>query len=86
MDEDEKLIFDRLFKQLDEQDRKLDDLCNRMTKSEDAARAVDVKIETHLLAQEKISQRKEKIFYIVIALIGLASGLFQHFHQPPGFP
>lgn len=60
---DDNTIIDRLFTKLDNIDDKIDDLCNRMTKQE-------TKYDIHIEAEREKSDRKEKLFYVVMALVG----------------
>lgn len=62
----------------DKMDKKMDDLCNRTTLNEAAIKAIDYKIDTHLDNQEKKSIRKEKVFYVIMAIMGFSFGVFQY--------
>lgn len=60
---DDSTIIDRLFVKLDNIDNKIDDLCERMTKQE-------TKYDLHIEGEREKSEKKEKRFYIVMALVG----------------
>ena len=60
---DDNTIIDRLFDKLDHIDTKIDDLCERMTKQE-------TKYDIHIESEKVKSDRKEKVFYGVLAVIG----------------
>lgn len=67
---DDNSIMIRLFDKLDNIDAKIDDLCNRMTKQE-------TKYDLHIESEKAKSDRKERIFYIVIAFIGTVVSLIE---------
>jgi len=79
---EDKLLWERAFDKFDHMEEKIDtnhknqnekisDLCDRATKTETA-------LSIHLAAQEKRAIRKEKAFYIIIALIGVSIGVFEY--------
>lgn len=60
---EDDLIVNRLFDKLDHIDGKIDDLCTRVTTIEVTSATINE------IAKSKV-ERKEKVFYVVIALIG----------------
>lgn len=60
---DDDLIVNRLFDKLDNIDGKIDDLCTRVTTIEVTSATINA------IAQSKV-ERKEKVFYVVLGLIG----------------
>lgn len=60
---DDNYIVDRILTKLDGIDSKIDDLCDRMTKTE-------VTLTSHLEISKEKAERKEKIFYAILAVIG----------------
>lgn len=60
---DDHTIIDRLFTKLDHIDEKIDDLCERMTKQETS-------YNLHIESEKSKFERKEKIFYCILGLIG----------------
>ena len=60
---DDNTIIDRLFVKLDNIDCKIDDLCSRMTKQE-------TKYDLHIEGEKEKSDKKERRFYIIMALVG----------------
>lgn len=63
-------IMNRLFDKLDHIDSKIDDLCNRMTKQE-------TKYDLHIEEGQRKSQKKERVFYAVLAFIGTVVSLVE---------
>ncbi len=70
MTPEDSILWTRVFDKFDTIDKKVDDLCDRATRTE-------TKLNTHLDHQEKRAAKKEKIFYIVIAAIGASIGIFE---------
>lgn len=71
MTPEDSILWTRVFHIFDIIDKKVDNLCDRATKTETA-------LNTHLDAQEKRAIRKEKAFYIIIAAIGASIGAFEY--------
>ena len=71
MTPEDSLLWTRVFDKFDVIDKKVDTLCERATKTETT-------LSTHLAAQEKRAIRKEKFFYIIIAVIGASIGAFEY--------
>jgi len=71
MDPDDRMLWERTFKKWDGFEHSMKDLCNRTTRIEEA-------LTTHLSDQEKRASRKEKVFYGIIAVIGVTFGIFQY--------
>jgi len=69
MDADDRLLFTRIFDKIDATDKKVNELC--LTTA-----ATKVKVDTHLIEQEKKGARKERAFYIVIAAMASVFSLF----------
>lgn len=67
---DEGDLVDRLFAKLDHIDAKIDDLCNRMTKQE-------TKYDLHIEEGQKRGQKKERVFYGVLAFVGTVISLVE---------
>lgn len=67
---DDHTIIDRLFVKLDNIDSKIDDLCERMTKQE-------TKYDLHIEGEKSKFERKEKIFYVILGLIGSVVSIIQ---------
>ena len=59
----EEFLLDRIMTRIDQLDQKIDDLCDRTTKTE-------ISISNHLTHVTQNSERKEKRFYVVIAALG----------------
>ena len=69
----DELFAQRVFDRIDKFDDKIDDLCDRMMK-------VELDVTNHLTTVEQNSNRKEKMFYVLIAALGTvfaAVSLFQ---------
>lgn len=62
MDEDDRMLWQRTFHKWDEFEDSIKDLCERTGN-------IESQLSEHLDNQEKKAQRKEKVFYVVIALI-----------------
>jgi len=61
------LIWNRVFEKFDELTKAVDGLCDRTT-------AIEANLATHLGEQEKKAIKKERMFYVAIAVIGTATG------------
>ncbi len=62
MDADDRMLWERTFKKWDEFEENLKDLCKRTGN-------IEAQLSTHLGNQEARAVKKEKVFYVVIALI-----------------
>ncbi len=71
MNGEDKILWTRVFDKFDTIDKKVDNLCERATRTETT-------LKTHLENQEKRAAKKEKIFYVVIAAIGASIGIFEY--------
>lgn len=60
---DDNVVMDRLFDKLDHIDSKIDDLCERITRQE-------TKYELHIDSEKSKTERKEKTFYVCMAVLG----------------
>jgi len=68
---EDSILWTRVFDKFDTIDKKVDDLCDRATRTETT-------LKTHLDNQEKRAAKKEKVFYIIIATIGASIGVFEY--------
>lgn len=59
----DEFVIERIFEKLDGIDTKIDDLCDRTTKNE-------VILTTHLESEKEKAEKKEKRFYVIMALVG----------------
>tara|TARA_Y100000296_G_C5116958_1_gene228270 strand:+ start:212 stop:436 length:225 start_codon:yes stop_codon:yes gene_type:complete len=59
----EEFLLERIMTRIDQLDEKIDDLCDRMTKTE-------ISISNHLTHVTQDAEKKEKKFYVVIAALG----------------
>ena len=59
----EDFLLERIMTRIDQLDQKIDDLCDRMTKTE-------ISISNHLTHVTQDSEKKEKKFYVIIAALG----------------
>ena len=59
----EEFLLERIMNRIDQLDVKIDDLCDRMTKTE-------ISISNHLTHVTQDAEKKEKKFYVVIAALG----------------
>ena len=59
----EEFLLERIMNRIDQLDVKIDDLCDRMTKTE-------IRISNHLTHVTQDAEKKEKKFYVVIAALG----------------
>ncbi len=71
MDEDDRMLWNRTFAKWDAFEDNLKDLCKRTGN-------IETQLKTHLGNQEKRAVRKEKVFYGIIAMIGVTFGIFQY--------
>lgn len=71
MDADDRMLWERTFKKWDAFETNIKDLCKRTGN-------IEIQLSTHLKNQEKRAARKEKVFYGVIALIGVGFGIFNY--------
>jgi len=69
MDADDRMLWERTFKKWDTFEYSLKDLCKRTGN-------IEIQLTTHLKKQEQRAARKEKVFYSVIAIIGVGFGIF----------
>lgn len=60
----------RILDNLDNINAKVDDLCGRMTK-------VEINLDNHFKEMEEHQKGKERKFYYIIAIMGVAFTLFQ---------
>lgn len=67
---DENTVIDRLFDKLDQIGGKIDDLCDRMTKQE-------TKYDLHIEDGKVRAERKDKVFYGVIAIFSVVISLIE---------
>jgi len=74
MDADDRLLWERAFKKFDDIDTRLLELCKTSTEN-------GVKVDTHIAAQEKKAVRKEKVFYVIIALIASVFSAFSFIRE-----
>lgn len=63
-------VMNRLFDKLDMIGEKIDDLCNRMTKQE-------TKYDLHIEDGKNRAERKDKVFYGVIAIFGIVISVIE---------
>lgn len=63
MEEEDRLLWERAFKKFDDTDASIKELCKTTAE-------VKNKVDSHLEAQEKKAVKKEKVFYVIIAVIG----------------
>jgi len=68
MEDEDKLLWERAFKKFDKMDDAIQKLCTTTTETK-------AKVDSHLESQEKKGQRKERVFYIVIAAMGSLFGV-----------
>jgi len=59
----EEFLLERIMTRIDQLDQKIDDLCDRTTKTE-------ISISNHLTHVTQDAEKKEKKFYILIAGLG----------------
>ena len=59
----EEFLLERIMTRIDQLDQKIDDLCDRMTKTE-------ISISNHLTHVTLDSEKKERKFYVIIAALG----------------
>ena len=59
----EEFLLERIMTRIDQLDQKIDDLCDRMTKTE-------ISISNHLTHVTQDSEKKERKFYVIIAALG----------------
>jgi len=59
----EEFLLDRIMTRIDKLDQKIDDLCDRTTKTE-------ISISNHLTHVTQDAEKKEKRFYVIIAALG----------------
>ncbi len=62
MDEDDRFMFGRVFDKLDLIEKTAKETCKTQAEMKS-------KLESHLASQEKKGARKEKVFYVVIAVV-----------------
>lgn len=62
MDSDDRMLWNRTFAKWDTFEDSLKDLCKRTGN-------IEIQLATHLKNQEKRAVKKEKTFYIVMAII-----------------
>jgi hypothetical protein len=59
----EEFLLERIMTRIDQLDQKIDDLCDRTTKTE-------ISISNHLTHVTQDAEKKEKKFYVIIAGLG----------------
>ena len=59
----EEFLLERIMTRIDQLAQKIDDLCDRMTKTE-------ISISNHLTHVTQDSEKKERKFYVIIAALG----------------
>jgi hypothetical protein len=69
MDSEDRLLWNRAFDKFDAIEEKVSKLCINMAATQD-------KIDSHLEDQEKKGQKKERVFYVVIAAMASGFSLF----------
>ena len=67
---DDEFIMDRILNKLDGIDSKIDDLCDRVTKNE-------IILNTHLESEREKSEKKEKKFYMFMAIVGVTISIVE---------
>jgi hypothetical protein len=69
MDSEDRILWNRAFTKFDDLEEKVTKLCITMASTQD-------KIDSHLEEQSKKGQRKERVFYVVIACMASIFSLF----------
>ena len=69
MESEDRLLWNRAFDKFDMLEEKIQKLCINTASTQE-------KIDSHLEEQEKKGQRKERVFYVVIAAMASIFSLF----------
>tara|TARA_B110000285_G_C14671507_1_gene400519 strand:- start:68 stop:298 length:231 start_codon:yes stop_codon:yes gene_type:complete len=69
MESEDRLLWNRAFDKFDDLEEKVTKLCLTMASTQE-------KIDSHLEEQSKKGQRKERVFYVVIAAMASVFSLF----------
>tara|TARA_B110000495_G_C22995022_1_gene586471 strand:+ start:460 stop:690 length:231 start_codon:yes stop_codon:yes gene_type:complete len=69
MESEDRLLWNRAFDKFDSLEEKIQKLCINTASTQE-------KIDSHLKEQEKKGQRKERVFYVVIAAMASVFSLF----------
>lgn len=78
-DIDINLVISRMFEKMDDMSKKIDDLCNRITRMEAAVSTHFKEVDEGKNKKKIKSEWKEKKFYIIIAVMGTLFAAYSTF-------
>ena len=63
-------LTNRILDKMDEMEKKIDNLCNRMTK-------VEINLDNHFKELDQKKESNEKKFYYIIAIMGVSFTIYE---------
>jgi hypothetical protein len=63
-------LTNRILDKMDEMEKKIDNLCNRMTK-------VEINLDNHFKELDQKKEANEKKFYYIIAIMGVSFTIYE---------
>jgi Skp family chaperone for outer membrane proteins len=63
-------LTNRILDKMDEMEKKIDNLCNRMTK-------VEINLDNHFRELDQKKEANEKKFYYIIAIMGVSFTIYE---------
>lgn len=63
-------LTNRILDKMDEMEKKIDNLCNRMTK-------VEINLENHFKELDQKKEANERKFYYIIAIMGVSFTIYE---------